>query len=186
MQRWNWMRGALVMALALGVGAGLWAVVAEAQAEEFETVEVTMIACRIVSDEMVMDDGAVHVRRRVLVAKMLTDDPYIAGTATVVSNMDLFPPTGRAVLQGFIENRPDAVDGFWSGTFAMVMDESGQRGWHVAQGNGPDLLGLYFEAEVRQLPPAVVAEYAWACDGEAPISGSVATGKMARLRPDAP
>ena len=186
MQRWNWIRGALVMALVLGVTAGPWGEVAEAQADEFETVEVTMIACRIVSDEMVMGDGAVHVRRRVLVARMLTDDPYIAGTATVVSNMDFVPATGRAVLQGFIENRPDAVDGFWSGSFAMVTDEAGQRGWHVAQGNGPDLLGLYFEATVRQLPPTVVAEYAWACGGEAPISGSVATGKMARLQPDAP
>lgn len=186
MQRWNWMRGALAMALVFGVAAGLWAVVAEAQAEEFETAEVTMIACRIVSDEMVMDDGAVHIRRRVLIARLLTDDPYIAGTATVVSNMDFVPATGRAVLQGFIENRPDAVDGFWSGTFAMVTDEAGQRGWHVAQGNGPDLLGLYYEGELRQLPPPVVAEYAWACGGEAPISGSVVTGKISRLRPDAP
>ena len=186
MQRWNMMRTVLAMALTLGVGAGLLAVVAGAQAEEFETVEVTMIACRIISDEVVMDDGAVHIRRRVLVARMLSDDPYYAGTATVISNADVFPAAGRAVLQGFIENRPDAVDGFWSGTFAMVMDEAGQRGWHVAQGNGPDLLGLYFEGVLRQLPPPVVAEYAWACGGEAPVSGSVATGKIARLRPDAP
>ena len=186
MQRWNWMRGALVMALALGVGAGLWTVVAEAQAEEFETAEVTMIACRIVSDEMVMDDGAVHIRRRVLIAATLADDPYFAGSATVISNADLFPAAGRAVLQGLIEIRPDAFDGFWSGSFAMVMDENGQRGWTVSQGNGPDLRGLYVESELRQLPPPAVAEYAWACGGEAPISGSVATGKISRLRPDAP
>jgi hypothetical protein len=186
MQRWNMMRTVLAMALTLGVGAGLLAVVAGAQAEEFETVEVTLIACRIVSDDMVMNEGAVHIRRRVLVAAALSDDPYFAGTATVISNADVFPAAGRAVLQGFIEIRPDAFAGFWSGSFAMVMDEDGQRGWTVSQGNGPDLRGLYVESVLRQLPPPVVAEYAWACGGEAPISGSVATGKVARLRPDAP
>ncbi len=186
MQRWKDMRTALAMALALVVSAGLWVAVAQAQADEFETIEVTLIACRIVSDEVVIDDGAVHVRRRVLVATALSDDPYFAGRATVISNADLMPAAGRAVLQGLIEIRPDAFEGFWAGSFAMVMDENGQRGWTVSQGNGPDLLGLYVESALRQLPPQVVAEYAWACGGEAPVSGSVATGKVARLRPDAP
>lgn len=186
MQRWSWMRAVLAMVLAFVVGAGLLAVVAGAQAEEFETVEVTMIACRIVSDDVVMDEGAVHIRQRVLEAVFLADDPYFAGSGTVISHADVFPATGRAVLQGMIENRPDAFEGFWSGTFAMVMDEAGQRGWTVSQGNGPDLRGLYVESVLRPLPPPVVAEYAWACGGEAPISGSVATGKVVRLRPDAP
>jgi hypothetical protein len=184
MQRWNGLRAASPVALALVLGTCLVAI-SGAQAQGFETVEVTLIACRIVSDEMVMDDGAVHIRQRVLEAAVVSDDPYFAGEGTVISNADLFPAAGRGVLQGVIEIRPDAFDGFWSGSFAMVMDEDGHRGWTVSQGNGPDLQGLFVESVLRQLPPSVVTEYAWACDGEAPVSGSVATGTVARLRPDA-
>lgn len=186
MQRWNGMRTWLAVGLVVVVVAVAMAVTVAAQAEEFATVDVTMIACRIVSEEVEMDEGAVHVRQRVLEAVMLSDDPYFAGSGTVVSNADLFPEGGRAVLQGTIENHPDAFEGYWSGTFAMVMDEAGPRGWTVSQGNGPDLRGLYVESVVRQLPPPEVATYAWACGGEAPVSGSVATGKIARLRPAVP
>jgi len=172
--------------LLLPLAALLAAVGPLVAAEEFGTTEVTMIACRIVADEMTMDEGTVYVRRRVMVAAFLTDDPYFAGRGTVIANANLFPEAGRGAFQGFIEIRPDAFQGFWSGTFAIVVDENGPHGWTVSLGNGPDLQGLHVESALRPLPPAVVAEYAWACGGEAPISGSVAVGRIARVRPESP
>lgn len=155
-------------------------------AEEFGTTEVTMIACRIIADEVAMDEGAVYVRRRVLAVVTVTDDPYFAGRGTVIANADMYPPAGRLANLGSIEIRPDAFQGFWSGSYAMVVDADGPRGWTVSLGNGPDLRGLHVESVLRPLPPDVVAGYAWACGGEAPISGSVAVGRIARVRPAAP
>ena len=145
--------------------------------------EAYQIVCAILEDESWMHDGIMHIRNRRLASVVISDSIAHAGTGTIVSSADIDTVSGHMVYAGTLEIRPDALDGFWSGVFTILIDDDGLRGQAVLHGNGPDLEGMYVVSDLTPLPPARLEGFAAACDGNPPIAGTHAVGAYYRLRP---
>ena len=145
--------------------------------------EAYQIVCAILEDESWTDDGIMHIRNRRLASVVISDSSAHAGTGTIVSSADIDTVSGHMVYAGTLEIRPEALDGYWSGVFSMLVDDDGLRGQAVLHGNGPDLEGMYVVSDLTPLPPARLEGFAAACDGNPPIAGTHAVGAYYRLRP---
>ena len=145
--------------------------------------EAYQIVCAILEDESWMDDGIMRIRNRRLASVVISDDIAHAGTGTIESSAAIDTVSGHMVYAGTLEIRPEALDGYWSGVFTMLVDDDGLRGQAVLHGNGPDLEGMYVLSDLAPLPPAQLAGFAAACDGNPPIAGTRAVGAYFRLRP---
>ena len=145
--------------------------------------EAYQIVCAILEDESWMDDGMMHIRNRRLASVVISDSIAHAGTGTIVSSADIDTVSGHMVYAGSLEIRPEALDGYWSGVFTILIDDDGLRGQAVLLGNGPDLEGMYVVSDLAPLPPAQLEGFAAACDGNPPIAGTRAVGAYFRLRP---
>ncbi|MFN2323554.1 MAG: hypothetical protein ABR510_11425 [Trueperaceae bacterium] len=180
---WVWLGMVLVSVAAMGFLVAVWAEDPIATGVVAGPHEAHQIVCAILEDDSRMDDGIMHIRNRKLASVVLSDHVAHAGTGTIVSSADIDTVNGRFVYAGNLEIRPDALDGYWTGVFTMVMDGDGLRGQSVLHGNGPDLEGLYVVADLTPLPPAELAGFADACGGNPPIAGTRAVGAYYRLRP---
>ena len=182
--RGPWARTGLALALivALSALASVWADTAAQGAVEVGPHEAYQIVCEILEDESWMDDGVMHIRNRRLASVVISDHAAHAGTGTIVSNGDHDTQGGHMVYAGTLEIRPDALDGYWAGSWSMVMDADGLRGQAVLLGNGA-FDGMYIVSAITPLPPAQLETFAYACGGRAPIAGTHAVGAYHRLRP---
>ena len=174
---------ALALIVALSALASVWADTA-AQAVVVEGPhEAYQIVCEILEDESWLDDGIMHIRNRRLASVVISDHVAHAGTGTIVSSADIDTQSGRMVYAGTLEIRPEALDGYWSGTWTMLVDDTGLQGQAVLLGNGVDLDGMFVVSTITPLPPAQLETFAYACGGRAPIAGTHAVGAYHRLRP---
>ena len=181
-----WMRSLLALAVVVAAGflAAVWAddpVASDAVVAGPH--EAYQIVCAILEDESWTEDGVMHIRNRKLASVVISESVAHAGTGSIVSSADVDTVTGHMVYLGNLEIRPDALDGYWSGVWTMLLDADGLRGQAMLLGNGPDLDGLYIVSDIAPLPPDVLATYAYACGGNPPIAGTHAVGAYYRLRP---
>lgn len=142
------------------------------------------LACRLLDEDVWVEDGIRHVRGRVSASVVLSESPSHAGTGTLVANADVDTETGHGTFHGALEIRPIAFDGYWAGQWAVVVDADGSRGQAVLLGHGPDLEGLYVVSDLVFLPPDVRAEFASACGGDVPFAGTRAVATVHRLMPN--
>jgi len=121
------------------------------------------------------DDGILHIRDRVLQAVVTSNEDYHAGTGQNWANANIDPATGYGTYHGYMEIYPTAYDGLWGGHWSMQITPSGAGGIARLQGYG-ELSGLATKSELTPLPPPVLANLAYLCGGNQPISGVHAVG----------
>lgn len=140
------------------------------------------IACSLQEGKLWVKDGVLHIRGRVLQSVVISESEYHAGTGQIVGNANIDLATGYGTYHGTLEIYPTAKNGYWAGIWTMQVNESGADGIARLQGYGPDLEGLSIKSEITYLPPSILANFAYACSGNQPISGTSSNGVI--LMPD--
>jgi hypothetical protein len=122
-------------------------------------------------EQWVSDDGIMHVRDIVYRAVVVSESPTHNGTARIVASVNRDLATGFLTLHSTLEIYPVAYpDGSWSGISSMQINDGGAGGIARLRGYG-ELEGRLSKAELTPLPPLVLAEFAYACDGNMPLGG---------------
>lgn len=165
---------ALVIAIALVI-APLAIRPAAAGATEIP-ISAYNIACSLQEGKLWVKDGVLHIRGRVLQSVVISESEYHAGTGQIVGNANIDLATGYGTYHGTLEIYPAAKNGYWAGIWTMQVNESGADGIARLQGYGPDLEGLSIKSEITYLPPSILANFAYACSGSQPISGTLSNG----------
>ena len=119
----------------------------------------------------VSDDGIIHVRDRVVEFEIVTDDPCVTGTQTLVLHNDLAKPVPGGIPSGTLsgtfsivlegEKKPS-----WEGTFTGYGNADGYW-YHIYVGHGKrqfEGLRLYAFSEVKEPGPDPVKR-TWSIEG---------------------
>jgi len=103
-------------------------------------------------------DGNQHVRNWVQIYNVIgLNDDRVTGTNTLVANAN-FGANGYGPGWGTFHNQSSIYNGYWEGTFAAVMDETGYVSKIVGKGYGA-FDGLLFKAtEVNGVLEGVIIE----------------------------
>jgi len=108
--------------------------------------------------EWTFPDGNQHVRNWVQIYNVIDlNDDRVTGTNTLVANAN-FDANGYGPGWGTFHNTSSIYNGYWEGTFAAVMDETGYVSKIIGKGYG-DFDGLLFKAtEVNGVLEGVIIE----------------------------
>ena len=143
-------------------------------------VEAYNVVCEVLDPGTfwVSEDGVQHLRDRVLRSVVISENEYHNGTGKIYANFNMDPAAGVMTYFGNLDIYPAAYpENYWAGSFNMQIVPSGAEGIARLKGYGSDLSGWKIRSNLIPLTPAELAEFAYACDGNVPISGvhSVAT-----------
>ena len=137
------------------------------------------IACTLVSEDppRVSEGGIVHLRNRVYESVILSDSDYHAGTGGIVGNANLFDPAfGIGTYFGTLEIYPTAhPDSYWAGHWSMQITATGFKGIARLLGYG-SIEGMSSFATLTPLPPTLLAQFAYLCGGNQPVTGTYVVG----------
>jgi hypothetical protein len=175
----RWRLVLVLVAVLVAVTAFASANPAEAAIERipFDNINVN---CVILSQNMWVENGILHIRERVMNGVVESDGDHHEGTTRMVANANIDMATGYGDYWGLLTIYPYAYpDGFWDGKWVMQVNEGGAGGFARLKGYGV-LNGSISKSLLTPLTPADLANYAYLCGGNQPISGAHAVGFMTR------
>jgi hypothetical protein len=163
---------ALVAFLAMGIASvGVSPAVAGTVTVDTEAYNVV---CEVLDfgTYWVSEDGVHHLRNRVLRSVVISENEYHNGTGKIYANFNMDPAAGVMTYFGNLEIHPaDFPDNYWAGSYTIQIVPSGADGIARLKGYGSDLAGWKIRSNLTPLTPAELAGFAYACDGNTPISG---------------
>ncbi|MDX1664999.1 MAG: hypothetical protein R3272_14505 [Candidatus Promineifilaceae bacterium] len=144
---------------------------ADAEKTTFEWIEV---GCAITPGQVWQSGNVLHVRDEVHTAIVLSDEPLLRGTNTIVSNVNLNLKNGTGTGYGTLRAELDAVDGAWEGRWSFQIEDGLFEGRAVSEGTG-ELRGKRLHSTFEQIPLSELDENP--CPG-APVGAHAVRGVM--------